>query len=196
MRSRVICMFIINVCSNLAYPWKKSNWLPYQLTQPNSLLYSKDVLTSLHVKCIKSLFIVNVLCGHLCFCCTQRVMFTFQVRRASAKCIEAIVSTRHEYLADFYKNVSSGLIARFKVSNLPIGPTPKSCSRWANFIALLSNQLSRKFFLSPKVLFHAILSIMYSRCDVLQSKQHCQLRSGGQFGPNPKCWDSCQHMSQ
>lgn len=45
----------------------------------------------------------------------MKVSLLFQVRRASAKCIEAIVSTRHDFLVDLYKNVSTGLIARFKV---------------------------------------------------------------------------------
>lgn len=39
-----------------------------------------------------------------------------QVRRASAKCLEAIVSTRPELLVEFYQTVSLPLIARFKVS--------------------------------------------------------------------------------
>ncbi|RXG58982.1 Cullin-associated NEDD8-dissociated protein 1 [Armadillidium vulgare] len=36
------------------------------------------------------------------------------VRRASAKCLEAVISTRHEMLMDFYKTVSPMLISRFK----------------------------------------------------------------------------------
>ncbi|XP_077972104.1 cullin-associated NEDD8-dissociated protein 1-like [Styela clava] len=39
---------------------------------------------------------------------------SWKVRRASAKCIEAVVSTRHELLVEFYKNVSQPLISRFK----------------------------------------------------------------------------------
>lgn len=39
---------------------------------------------------------------------------SWKVRRASAKCIEAIVSTRHEMLLHFYTTVSPQLIARFK----------------------------------------------------------------------------------
>ncbi|KAF2360885.1 TATA-binding protein interacting (TIP20) [Trinorchestia longiramus] len=39
---------------------------------------------------------------------------SWKVRRASAKCIEAIVSTRHEMLLQFYTTVSPQLIARFK----------------------------------------------------------------------------------
>ena len=39
---------------------------------------------------------------------------SWKVRRASAKCIEAIVSTRNEMLLQFYTTVSPQLIARFK----------------------------------------------------------------------------------
>lgn len=39
---------------------------------------------------------------------------SWKVRRASAKCLEAIVSTRHEMLLQFYTTVSPQLIARFK----------------------------------------------------------------------------------
>ena len=40
----------------------------------------------------------------------------FQVRHSSAKCLEAIVSTRPELLVDFYQSVSIPIIARFKVT--------------------------------------------------------------------------------
>ena len=39
---------------------------------------------------------------------------SWKVRRASAKCLDAIIGTRHEMLAEFYANVSASLIARFK----------------------------------------------------------------------------------
>ena len=39
---------------------------------------------------------------------------SWKVRRAAAKCIDAIMGTRHEMLMDFYKSVSPALIARFK----------------------------------------------------------------------------------
>ncbi|KAL7644980.1 UNVERIFIED_CONTAM: hypothetical protein RMT77_004797 [Armadillidium vulgare] len=39
---------------------------------------------------------------------------SWKVRRASAKCLEAVISTRHEMLMDFYKTVSPMLISRFK----------------------------------------------------------------------------------
>lgn len=35
-------------------------------------------------------------------------------RRAAAKCLETIISSRHELLSDFYKNLSPVLISRFK----------------------------------------------------------------------------------
>lgn len=39
---------------------------------------------------------------------------SWKVRRSAAKCLEAVISTRHELLPEFYKNVSPCLIARFK----------------------------------------------------------------------------------
>lgn len=39
---------------------------------------------------------------------------SWKVRRSAAKCLEAIISTRHELLAEFYKVLSPALIARFK----------------------------------------------------------------------------------
>ncbi|XP_030071478.1 cullin-associated NEDD8-dissociated protein 1 [Microcaecilia unicolor] len=39
---------------------------------------------------------------------------SWKVRRAAAKCLDAVVSTRHEMLPDFYKTVSPALITRFK----------------------------------------------------------------------------------
>ena len=39
---------------------------------------------------------------------------SWKVRRAAAKCLEAVIATRHELLIDFYKTVSPALIARFK----------------------------------------------------------------------------------
>ncbi|XP_045123978.1 cullin-associated NEDD8-dissociated protein 1-like [Portunus trituberculatus] len=39
---------------------------------------------------------------------------SWKVRRSSAKCLEAVISTRHEMLIEFYKTVSPQLINRFK----------------------------------------------------------------------------------
>ncbi|XP_066581205.1 cullin-associated NEDD8-dissociated protein 1 [Prorops nasuta] len=39
---------------------------------------------------------------------------SWKVRRAAAKCLEAVVSTRRELLAELYKDVSPALISRFK----------------------------------------------------------------------------------
>lgn len=39
---------------------------------------------------------------------------SWKVRRAAAKCLDAIIGTRHEMLVEFYRNVSPALIARFK----------------------------------------------------------------------------------
>lgn len=39
---------------------------------------------------------------------------SWKVRRASAKCLEAVVSSRREFLSEFYKIISPALIARFK----------------------------------------------------------------------------------
>lgn len=39
---------------------------------------------------------------------------SWKVRRAAAKCLEAVIATRHELLDEFYKTVSPALISRFK----------------------------------------------------------------------------------
>ncbi|XP_077518379.1 cullin-associated and neddylation-dissociated 1 isoform X1 [Amblyomma americanum] len=39
---------------------------------------------------------------------------SWKVRRAAAKCLEAVIATRHEMLTEFYRVVSPALIARFK----------------------------------------------------------------------------------
>jgi len=39
---------------------------------------------------------------------------SWKVRRASAKCLAAIMATRHEMLRDFYSVISPTLISRFK----------------------------------------------------------------------------------
>lgn len=39
---------------------------------------------------------------------------SWKVRRSAAKCLEAVISTRHELLEDFYRTLSPALIARFK----------------------------------------------------------------------------------
>ncbi|XP_027495949.1 cullin-associated NEDD8-dissociated protein 1-like isoform X2 [Corapipo altera] len=39
---------------------------------------------------------------------------SWKVRRAAAKCLEAVVSSRHDLLQDFYRTLSPALISRFK----------------------------------------------------------------------------------
>ncbi|GBP29292.1 Cullin-associated NEDD8-dissociated protein 1 [Eumeta japonica] len=39
---------------------------------------------------------------------------SWKVRRAAAKCLESVISTRHELLVEMYRTVSPALIARFK----------------------------------------------------------------------------------
>lgn len=39
---------------------------------------------------------------------------SWKVRRAAAKCLESVISSRHELLPDFYRTLSPSLIARFK----------------------------------------------------------------------------------
>lgn len=39
---------------------------------------------------------------------------SWKVRRSAAKCLEAIIATRHEMLHEFYRKVSPALISRFK----------------------------------------------------------------------------------
>lgn len=43
---------------------------------------------------------------------------SWKVRRAAAKCLDAVVSTRHEMLPEFYRSVSPALVCRFKVVKL------------------------------------------------------------------------------
>lgn len=49
---------------------------------------------------------------------------SWKVRRAAAKCLDAVVSTRHEMLPEFYRSVSPALVCRFKVPppSLPMLP--------------------------------------------------------------------------
>ena len=42
---------------------------------------------------------------------------SWKIRRAAAKCLDAIISTRHELLNVFYSEVSPFLISRFKGLN-------------------------------------------------------------------------------
>lgn len=46
---------------------------------------------------------------------------SWKVRRSAAKCLEAIISTRHELLPEFYKILSPALVARFKGKFVPVG---------------------------------------------------------------------------
>lgn len=39
---------------------------------------------------------------------------SWKVRRAAAKCLEALIATRHELIEDFYRDLSPALITRFK----------------------------------------------------------------------------------
>lgn len=45
---------------------------------------------------------------------------SWKVRRAAAKCLDAVVSTRHEMLPEFYRSVSPALVCRFKVAALAL----------------------------------------------------------------------------
>ena len=72
---------------------------------PSRLLYCPIVLEIVIVNMMLISMANAVICLLIC-----------QVRRASAKCIEAIVGTRSEMLKQFYQSVSPQLIARFKVT--------------------------------------------------------------------------------
>ena len=39
---------------------------------------------------------------------------SWKVRRAAAKCLEAVIVTRHEMMEEFYTTISPALITRFK----------------------------------------------------------------------------------
>lgn len=43
---------------------------------------------------------------------------SWKVRRAAAKCLEAIILSRHELLVEFYKSLAAALIARFRGKRL------------------------------------------------------------------------------
>lgn len=58
---------------------------------------------------------------------------SWKVRRAAAKCLDAVVSTRHEMLPEFYRSVSPALVCRFKV--------PKICMRRPHRLHCSSRQL-------------------------------------------------------
>ena len=45
---------------------------------------------------------------------------SWKVRRAAAKCLEAVISTRHELLEEFYRTVSPKLIARYAMIVWPV----------------------------------------------------------------------------
>ena len=52
---------------------------------------------------------------------------SWKVRRSAAKCLESVISTRHEMLISFYRVVSPALIARFKGT---AHPSPSTGCRW------------------------------------------------------------------
>ncbi len=45
---------------------------------------------------------------------------SWKIRRASAKCLEAIICTRHDLLSLFYSEISPLIISRFKGNNFKI----------------------------------------------------------------------------
>lgn len=57
---------------------------------------------------------------------------SWKVRRAAAKCLDAVVSTRHEMLPEFYRSVSPALVCRFKVSKIRGDVLAASTARHAN----------------------------------------------------------------
>ena len=46
---------------------------------------------------------------------------SWKIRRAAAKCLDAIITTRHELLNVFYSEVSLVLIGRFKGNSFEFG---------------------------------------------------------------------------
>lgn len=81
------------------------------------------------------------------------------MRRAAAKCLDAVVSTRHEMLPEFYRSVSPALVCRFKVAK----PRPP----WAPMSAASDDLPSRRSRLFQEReenvkadVFHAYLSLL------------------------------------
>ncbi|KAL3888576.1 hypothetical protein ACJMK2_001063 [Sinanodonta woodiana] len=85
---------------------------------------------------------------------------SWKVRRAAAKCLAAIIATRHEMLSDFYRIVSPALISRFKEreenvkadifhayvtllrqTRPTVSPDPDAMEQEEGPIALLQNQV-------------------------------------------------------
>lgn len=73
---------------------------------------------------------------------------SWKVRRAAAKCLDAVVSTRHEMLPEFYRSVSPALVCRFKVpSNSAV--TPPSLHHLLRHLLhrFVTSSLSRSVFI-------------------------------------------------
>lgn len=64
---------------------------------------------------------------------------SWKVRRAAAKCLDAVVSTRHEMLPEFYRSVSPALVCRFKV--LPSSAVIAHRSVTSSFASFISSSL-------------------------------------------------------
>src|SRR5688572_22555547 len=80
---------------------------------------------------------------------------SWKVRRAAAKCLTAVVGTRHEMLKDFYLTVSPALISRFK--------GPSSFSLLLSFSISLSLSTSLSFPLSVSLCLSLSLFLLHCK---------------------------------
>lgn len=83
---------------------------------------------------------------------------SWKVRRAAAKCLDAVVSTRHEMLPEFYRSVSPALVCRFKVPGVAGGVGVRPPCHGADLLSRVSEQ-EREENVKADV-FHAYLSLL------------------------------------
>lgn len=88
---------------------------------------------------------------------------SWKVRRAAAKCLDAVIGTRHEMLMDFYKNVSPALIARFK------GEGHFHC-------VFKSNSALTIDYKRPDALIQRYTCVYNSLCGVFRERRECEGR--------------------
>lgn len=85
---------------------------------------------------------------------------SWKVRRAAAKCLDAVVSTRHEMLPEFYRSVSPALVCRFKVptssavtahSSVTTSVTSSSLS-FLHYHLIVNSSILKKIQLQPDIM--------------------------------------------
>lgn len=87
---------------------------------------------------------------------------SWKVRRAAAKCLEAVVSSRRELLPDLYKVVSPALICRFK-------------GKYRTSRCNIKSLISSFFNFKPPGLFHCLSLFDDIRGEKSHTKNSCIL---------------------